>query len=134
MSDRIFEFRIWNKKYNTWMNHCAIIDCSGNIGNHYIEVCDNGQKIEHVVGLSKEENIIQQFTGLKDNNDKEIYEGDILTLEDKKNYQVFFERGCFMITFENGNDLPLLAYVEGKRCEIVGNIFENPKFLNKKDV
>ena len=110
MSNRIIKFKFWDKDNKEWV-----------LGSE-IEFQENGEPFD----LYEKNIIYLQFTGLLDKNGKEIYEGDILLLEDKKNYQVFFDRGCFIV-----NDLPLLAFVERKKCEIAGNIFEHPDLLSK---
>lgn len=78
---------------------------------------------------------VMQFTGLKDKNNKEIYEGDILHFDDSsKNgdyYSVIFIDGAFKAKFKN----PFfeVSYLnEGGHCfshKVVGNIFENPNLL-----
>jgi uncharacterized phage protein (TIGR01671 family) len=89
-----------------------------------------------------------QFTGLKDKNSKEIYEGDILrtvNFFDTDNKPVYLyhkviydtERAVFnAINLSNGNELlttngNCFLYVALKTplIEIIGNIYENPELL-----
>lgn len=94
---------------------------------------------------------LMQYTGLKDKNGKEIYEGDIVRLE-KNNYQIIWnEYECkFCLLSCKYNDLENLAdsddenkkdmyfneslgNFEGNYCKIVGNIYENPELLKGKE-
>ena len=79
---------------------------------------------------------IMQFTGLKDKNGKEIYEGDILTIERGligKKVSVICQvkwnviEGSFeLISIEDNS----LGYMDELGvCEVVGNIYENPELL-----
>jgi len=70
---------------------------------------------------------IMQYTGLKDKNGKEIYEGDILLCcELEINGTVFFNEGCFRVQWENCiEDL----YENCDVYEVIGNIYENPELL-----
>lgn len=82
-----------------------------------------------------------QYTGLKDKNGKEIYEGDIIeSLEkmfggngEKQNREVRFEGGAFMI---GSVDLSIVTedMPNGLSFEpvVVGNIYENPKLLKEE--
>jgi len=83
-----------------------------------------------------EDEDLMQYTGLKDKNGKEIYEGDIV--KDKKNHPrmklvVKYEGVGFSIKDIKNGDCQILFYNSSCRkqenIEIIGNIYENPELL-----
>ena len=95
---------------------------------------------------------IGQFTGLRDKNGKEIYEGDILrgfeypfydAQEDAYNYYAIVDWDDEEAQFYAYHDLARGAQVRGVSCgvgvdmkdlremEVIGNIHDNPELLNK---
>lgn len=76
---------------------------------------------------------IGQYTGLKDINKKEIYEGDIFKNSIGKLEKVVFNQGAFKtqsITHPNANLYLLEAYIS--HIEVIGNIYKNPELLEVK--
>ena len=78
-------------------------------------------------GILNENDIeIMQYTGLKDKNGKEIYEGDIL----RNGQRVFDVHYCDSIAqFEHGGKS--FVDIDASKTEIIGNIYENPELLDK---
>lgn len=102
--------------------------------------------------------VLMQYTGLKDKNGREIYEGDILKHAANDDYLPIYDLNGDLtyyktvegyaqqgvIDFKNGGfeyktnktlagrheniHIPL-AYVVDKYCEVIGNIYENPELL-----
>jgi uncharacterized phage protein (TIGR01671 family) len=76
---------------------------------------------------------LMQYTGLKDKNGVEIYEGDIIRLKnrvtsDSKIWRdsissVFFKDGMFVVD----DDYP--SSIDYSMVEVIGNIYENPELL-----
>lgn len=85
---------------------------------------------------------LMQFTGLKDKNGKEIYEGDIINYKYSRHTSTQFvvKYNEFQATFvvvDNHNDLvytfrELADYIQLNSLEVIGNIYENKELLGGK--
>lgn len=126
---RPIKFRAWdfNHKKMHWPCEIPVNDNAGNpivrtfeLGG--IETCPpNPDELEDYV--------LMQFTGLKDRNGKEIYEGDLVIelLNVRSPRPIEWKTAGFSIKLGEATWLSMDPRME---LEIVGNIYENPELLN----
>ena len=126
---RDIKFRAWDKHF-----HKMYYD------NEALKVCHNiiFFKAMGEWKISKADCDYCQFTGLKDKNKKDIYEGDIffisnpVTSEHNKKYEVVFKNACFVGEIKTARDWGYVNLEDWHpRLEVIGNIYENPELLNQ---
>lgn len=124
---REIKFRIWDKELKRY-DSPNVHHLLKNDGIVSIVLNMDVQKIS-----GNDRFIIQQYTGLKDKNGKEIYEGDIIAFGSTE------QEDLFEVVWDEDDARFVLDSYGGRGCwlidvkdrEIIGNIFENPELLEK---
>ncbi|MCF0163626.1 MAG: hypothetical protein HUJ88_13805 [Fusobacterium necrophorum] len=107
---REFKFKVWDKKFKMWLKRFNV------------DLSDTDTYILSAVELC-------QYTGLKDENGVEIYEGDIVRTFGKL-FVVFYsqEHVGYLLKDIDG----CLETIRSYRVEVLGNIYENPELLEEE--
>ena len=122
-------------KFRAWDNEVKRIESWEMLKN-----CNKDWLIDLIDGVFKDDYELMQFTGLKDKNGKEIYEGDIVKFKvtdlekDKDNFiitECIFLNGRFSMNEiqRDEKDAVCYYYFEDEIVEVIGNKFENPELL-----
>lgn len=136
---RNIKFRVWNTLLKEYVPEDIVYlspDGSLLFGSIMLDsaiyIKPNFQKYKDVI--LEGENIVEQYTGLKDKNDKAIYENDIIFQKPlSKNSigwagKIIFKQGAFMAeVYERGKIVMYLFLSDfnpEKTCEVIGNIHE----------
>ncbi len=127
-NNRVIKFRIWDNKFKKFWNKGIGVTLQS-LAVDYREIClcsDYEKQFQFI-----------QFTGLLDENGKEIYEGDIISTN------IFGDRVVGIVSYSGDSFLILGKYIEQKNSvtryfncfgnmkglEVIDNIHENPELL-----
>lgn len=137
---RELKFRVWNYEEIIYPNveendlFLLIGDCGYfSVEDHSNENFDknksiNGHKDLSIMNSLDENLILMQYTGLKDKNENEIYEGDIVT-DDSTIFEIKWYKGGFDFNRLSGCYQSPYFGDNCSRMEIIGNIYENKELL-----
>lgn len=142
---REIKFRAWDKTENKMMGWEELCDEDKNGSG------DGEHLVDYFNAVFSNVEPLMQYTGLKDKNGKEIYEGDVLMSEADEGIAVVsynadmarFEIEIFaydIFTGENSEEVEsdTLSVVDSYEfrdwngAEVIGNIYENPDLLKGK--
>ena len=127
---RKIKFRVWDKGWNEMSYPDTLEFDEGKLEWVVIgDYCDGDGRY-----LDKDEMALMQYTGLKDKNGKEIYEGDICHINDYPDKYgmygeygvVMFKSPCFGMEL---TDTKRFVSIDEEEIEVIGNIYENPELL-----
>lgn len=141
---REIKFRAWDEQNKIIHQDFQFIK-SGDSGNDWIIfISDRFPLTEHKTNPFTNPNPffaqqlkIMQFTGLKDKNGREIYEGDILkSTTYSKTYEIGFTLGAFVVLDKDVGYTTILKQPIGlydmNMYEVIGNIYENPELIKEE--
>lgn len=125
---REIKFRAWDKEQKEWVKY--------SITDNIPIFCHNTSRWR--TDKEGERFTLCQYTGLKDNNDREIYEGDIIKA-------VSFAKPIGIVKYSDENQAFIFDDLDKKYrgkstvfinqfddgFEILGNIYENPELLKE---
>lgn len=129
---RDLKFRIWNREEKNWDNPSIV------------EIWDESGKLCSMYDTNYEKTVIQQFTGLKDINEKDVYEGDVVETiygDAGRCVVVFDSEVCqFRLVNDNNKTYPLVTVrmtvsndtlLESVKVvkKVIGNIFESEHLI-----
>ena len=132
--NREIKFRAWNKR-NKKMYYKVMVGMWGNkevMDDENYTACmlyeysNDNPKIGEWLHFEPYDDVeLMQYTGYKDKNGKEIYDGDIIQIDEYWVCNRCWSKSEIKIVKD------IRKYYESRPCTVIGNIYENPGFLLK---
>ena len=113
---REIKFRAWDK-INNKMYPIAGISFTNK--DTWLQINE-----KQIMGANFKEIEIMQYVGLKDKNNKEIYEGDIVKIDETEDIDV--------VKWSDGKEFCIgFGLFSCFEYEVLGNVYENPELLRE---
>ena len=123
---REIKFRVWDKEEDVmYQNGSFTLEVLGKFVSVYVKA---KPYIRELIDYK-----LMQYTGLKDKNGKEIYEGDIVKFRNKYISKVEYSNTQgFIVRFKQaGLHHCINIFSTDSDIEVIGNIYENEDLLEK---
>lgn len=122
---REIKFRAWDRTSDIMRTDISSIDYDGSGKVAQINVVTGADIL-----FPDKEAILMQYTGLKDKNGVEIYEGDIVALSEEydedRSYAIEWQINGYWLDGWDGNEY---GFPDEDTLEVIGNVYENPELL-----
>jgi len=140
------KFRVWDKAKNKFINPflfergdyykttgMVLLDLNGKIriADYSIGNGDNSASSVYSEVDNPDNYVIQQYTGCNDAFGKEIYEDDIVEINNGDSIRIGyikFMAGIFFVYYMDETD-DELGYMLVSNVKVIGNLMENPELL-----